>query len=206
MSQKMKIGVLALGLGNPQSVSRMLNRCGFKNEMVTALADVRNADVLILPGVGRFSAGMDAIRRIPGLHDYLMLFPNDKTLIGICLGMQLLFDASQEDNCRGLGLIPGVVKKLEVSEGNRVPNMGWRVISGVANKESLYIEDSWKFYFTHSFAVSADSEHCIAKTSHTGQVAAAVKCDNVIGFQFHPEKSHQFGMNLLKRTLEDLGV
>lgn len=206
MSHTKKIGVLDLGLGNPRSVSRMLSRCGFLNEMVTEITGITSSDVLFLPGVGRFSAGMEAINSVPGLRKYLTDFPADKTLIGVCLGMQLLFDRSEEDNCEGLGLLRGEVRRLEVSEGNRVPNMGWRSIKKIALEESLHLEESWKFYFTHSFAVSAESESCIATANHTRALAAVVKFNNIIGFQFHPEKSHQFGMKLLNSTLGAIGV
>jgi glutamine amidotransferase len=200
----MDISILDCGLGNFGSVQRMVEKVGGVARRITKKEEILNSKKIILPGVGSFDRGMSLLEDLD-LVTALRAFSNapDAKLLGICLGMQLLFDESEEGVKAGLGLIPGKVLKLSPSDNKlRVPHMGWNEVDVCkANKLIPYCHDiklKPRFYFVHSYhVVCKNIENLIATADYGGKVAAVVSSENVFGVQFHPEKSHRFGVDLI---------
>lgn len=168
---------------------------------------IAEADKLILPGVGNFGFAMDIINnsQIRKSMDYVAL-ERKKPLLGICLGMQLLTSYSEEGDCEGLGYVPADTKLFTKEEvaGEKIPHMGWDTIK-IENKKPLVegIAKDDRFYFVHSYYVKCrDRGDCIASTHYGIDVDTIIGHENIIGTQFHPEKSHKFGMKLFKNFLE----
>jgi glutamine amidotransferase len=192
------IVVVDYDMGNVGSIVNMMKKAGHAAVLSAEPHVIRGADRLILPGVGSFDAGMANIRA-RGLVDVL----NEKVaagtpVLGICLGMQLLGDKSSEGDAAGLGWIPAESIKLS-SESLRVPHMGWNEVA--TTRHWLFADEpaDMRFYFVHSYhVVCKEPQHRIATTTYGIEVTAAIANGNVIGVQFHPEKSHRFGMQLLK--------
>ncbi len=202
--------IVDYGLGNLKSIQRGLDKVGAKVTLSSDLEVIAKADRLVLPGVGAFEAGMAGLQK-SDLVDVIQSFvKTGNTLLGICLGMQMLLEQSEEHGKHeGLGLIPGVVKKIpESTKGKfarKIPHIGWTKLHPSENKDwrGSCLEDvevGEYFYFVHSFmAVPAIKEHILAQCEDEGLlVTAAVKKDNVIGLQFHPEKSGEAGLKILK--------
>ena len=162
---------------------------------------------LILPGVGHFDHGIHAIRNMGINAEFLddMLSCNGM-ILGICLGMQLLCRGSEEGSEPGLGLIDADVKKFRFSADDKmkVPHMGWNVVrTGTSNPLIPHTEEGQRFYFVHSYKVVPDDPSVVIGTAnYGGEFCAAFQQGNVFGVQFHPEKSHRFGMALMKRFVE----
>lgn len=200
-----KIAIVDYGVGNIASVQNMLKKAGFEAELVGDPDAIAKASKVILPGVGAFDRAA-AILRETGLRDAVVQAASSGSqVLGICLGMQLLLDGSEEGEGAeaGLGLIPGrvVVFPTAVREqGLRIPHMGWNSIARVGDSATLpTLADGDRFYFVHSFhAVPTDPSHRFAIAHHGIDFTAMVRRDNVIGAQFHPEKSHRTGMAMLR--------
>ena len=191
----MTIAIVDSGGANISSLKFALDRLGANSRLTTNAEEIRNADKVILPGVG---AARDAMQRLQesGLVDVIRGLT--QPVLGICLGMQLLAEASEEQDVECLGVIPGVAKKLDVAPGLPVPNMGWCPIS-VAKAHGLLgnIADRSYFYFVHSFALPL-SECTLARATHTDDFAAVVAKDNFVATQFHPERSSNDGARILQ--------
>jgi glutamine amidotransferase len=200
------IVVLDTGLGNVGSVLNMLHHIGASAKLSRDPKTVAQGRKLILAGVGHFDAGVRALQD-SALRSALTeaVTRNGANLLGICLGMQLLFDRSEEGDGQGLGFLPGSVRRFQVEgAGLRVPHMGWNVVTP-AKKSRLFelTNEEQRFYFVHSFFVSPSRQEDTAAISNYGTpFAAAVEHENISGVQFHPEKSHRFGMALLSRFAE----
>ena len=201
----MTLALIDYGAGNLRSVENALRAAGADNVSVTADPDaVRRAERIVLPGVGAFAACMGALSAIPGMVEALdeRVIGQAAPFLGICVGMQLMADAGEEFGTHpGLGWIGGTVAKLEPDDPEaRVPHMGWNdVVPSVAHPLIVPGEA----YFLHSFAfIGADPAMLAATTSHGGTVTAAIARDNMIGVQFHPEKSQAYGLALLNRFLD----
>ncbi|WP_040204151.1 imidazole glycerol phosphate synthase subunit HisH [Neobacillus jeddahensis] len=197
------IGIVDYGMGNLFSVSKALERLGADYVISADKDQLLAADGLILPGVGSFR---DAMERLP--VDTIQEFAaTGKPLLGICLGMQLLFENSEENGpTKGLGLLPGSVRRFpgRTSEGEsyKVPHMGWNRLEFVSESPLLKDLQEDYVYFVHSYYVNAEnSEVLLAKADYHEQVSAVVGRDNVMGMQFHPEKSSKLGMALLANFL-----
>jgi glutamine amidotransferase len=189
------VALIDLGYGNLGSIEIALRRLGAE---VTRTADpdvIRAAERIILPGVG--AAGY-AMQRIDALGLRGTLTGLSQPLLGICLGMQLLFEASEEDGAQCLGLIPGKVRKLEPAPGRPVPHMGWGRLDTRADTPGLASGDY--VYFAHSFACD-DGPHSLAVADYGRPVPAAVRRGNVLGAQFHPERSSAAGARFLQAFL-----
>jgi glutamine amidotransferase len=201
----MSLALIDYGAGNLRSVDNALRAAGATDVSVTADPDmVARADRIVLPGVGAFAACMGALSAIPGMVDALNRRVRDEAypFLGICVGMQLMADAGEEFGRHpGLGWIPGTVAKLEPTDPEiRVPHMGWNDVT-LRTPHSLIVPG--EAYFLHSFAFHpAEAADLAAVTEHGGQVTAAVARDNLVGVQFHPEKSQAYGLALLARFLE----
>ncbi|MBN1211066.1 MAG: imidazole glycerol phosphate synthase subunit HisH [candidate division Zixibacteria bacterium] len=193
--------------GNLGSILNMLKKLGVPAKISSRPEDIKNADKLILPGVGAFDTGMANIQKL-GLFDILNeKVLEDKTpLLGICLGMQLLAERSDEGDLPGLGWLKGDIVRFKFNGPSgelKVPHMGWNSVS-VINDNSLFKDiDEPRFYFVHSYHFRCeDSRDVLATTDYGYEFPASVHRDNIWGTQFHPEKSHRFGLQLLKNFVE----
>ncbi len=198
------LALIDYGAGNLHSVENALRAAGCDTIAVTADPEaVRAADRIVLPGVGAFGACMGALAAIPGMIEALneAVIGKARPFLGVCVGMQLMADAGEEfGRTPGLGWIKGTVAKLDASEGIRVPHMGWNDVRLTAPHALI---EPGEAYFLHSFAFRTDDPaDLIAKTDHGGAVTAAVGRANMLGVQFHPEKSQSYGLGLLARFLE----
>ncbi|MBN8224799.1 MAG: imidazole glycerol phosphate synthase subunit HisH [Xanthomonadales bacterium] len=194
------IGIVDYGCGNLASVANMLKRVGVRSQISSDPRILQASSRLILPGVGSFGHGMAQLNKL-GLDAFLReQAAQGKPLLGICLGMQLLAAGSEEGGEAGLGLVSGFVRHLSEQQlaGLPVPHVGWNEVR-FREDNGFYAPDGMqRFYFTHSYHFVCEREQArIATTEYGGVVTAAVAEGNVAGVQFHPEKSHRFGMALL---------
>ena len=197
------IAVIDYGIGNVCSIVNMLKKLGVTASLVSDIEGIYKAEKIILPGVGSFDSGMQKLRA-SGLIEVIKKHAIDleKPLLGICLGMQMLGRRSDEGKESGLGFIPFENKRFSFKEENglKIPHMGWD-ITDVRKKEDPLVsglEKNPRYYFVHSYHAVCDSETNILMSCEYGyNFTAAVKHKNIYGVQFHPEKSHKFGMALL---------
>lgn len=193
------IAIVDVGLGNVASVRNMIDRLGHSADLRSSPEGLSETDRYILPGVGAYDEG---IRRLlaSGWYDHLRCLPEATHILGICLGMQLLGTGSEEGNEQGLMRIPAQFKRFDVAP-LRVPHMGWNLVNPVGI-DPLFDPDlpEWRYYFTHSYrAVCEDDSVVIGRTHYGVDFTSAYRLGNTRGVQFHPEKSHRFGMSLLSR-------
>lgn len=195
------IGIVDYGFGNHASVVHSLRDIGYRVIVTDKKADLDAVDVLILPGVGAFPPAMASLHD-RDLIDYLRKQALSKRpLIGICLGMQLLTEASYEYKYSvGLGLIPGDIHPFP----NRVNHVGWNTLKFLHKEARSLNIDRETYYFNHSFFYQGPSEYQIAITEHLIPFASIIKSGNIVGLQFHPEKSQLAGKTFLKNLIEDL--
>jgi glutamine amidotransferase len=199
------ITIVDYGMGNLGSIRNMLNRIGIASEITSDIETIRQSQKLILPGVGAFDQAMNSIRALNLEQVLTDKATIDKTpLLGICLGMQILLEKSEEgNNTKGLGLIKGEVKKFQFTKDQldlKVPHMGWNAVK-VEKEHPLFnnFSQDIRFYFVHAYyALPADSADVICTTTYGSPFCSVTGNGNITGVQFHPEKSHAFGMNLLK--------
>ena len=198
------ITIVDYGSGNLFSIQNMFNRIGVKTVISSDSSAIANAGKLILPGIGAFDSCMQKVNQ-SGLREHL----NQKALkekipvLGICVGMQLMMEGSEEGVLQGLGWIKGRTikfKQNELSNGYRIPHMGWAEVE--IKKSSRLMNAMYndpRFYFAHSYHVAPESEADTLLSALNGySFTAAIECDNIMGVQFHPEKSHKYGMKLLE--------
>ena len=201
------VEVLDLGINNLASLRRGLSNAGARNLQVIATAEEsKGATLLVLPGVGAFGAAVDVLTS-RGLDDTIRHHvARGGYLVGVCLGMQLLASSSEESpGVRGLGLVPGEVRRLEPGAQDRVPNMGWSESTATRPDDAFpVLHRDVDYYFVHSYAVAPECDDDILATSTFGQTSfvSAVQRDNVLGVQFHPEKSSRPGAQFLVEVLE----
>lgn len=197
------IAIINYGLGNLASIANMLKVIGVKNIITSDVKQIESADKLILPGVGSFDAGMKNLNR-SSLADVIKEQARNKKkpILGICLGMQLLGRKSEEGKSEGLSLIPfnNVRFQFDNDSELKIPHMGWDVADFKMNHPLVDgLKGQQRYYFVHSYYAVCDSQENILITCDYGyEFAAAVVKDNIMGVQFHPEKSHDFGMALLE--------
>jgi glutamine amidotransferase len=190
------LAIVDLGYGNIGSIRIAFERLGADPVLSGDPALLAAADRLILPGVGAAGTAMAEIER-KGLAD--MLRGYERPLLGICLGMQLLFERSEEEDVACLAIVPGEVRKLVPAPGIAVPHMGWSRLE--VSDEKIGLSDGDYVYFAHSFACD-DGPHSIARAEHGRAIPAAVRKGNVLGAQFHPERSGEAGARFLKAFLD----
>ena len=192
----MSLSIVNFDYGNVESIRLAFARLGVEAEMVSTPAAVAGAERLVLPGVGAAGFAMQRIREA-GLEQPLREY--QRPLIGICLGMQLLFESSEESDARCLGLIPGRVGKMESGPGMPIPHMGWSRLADVA--DGIGLAEGDYVYFAHSYACP-DGPATAAVADYGRRIPAAVRAGNLSGAQFHPERSGEAGARFLKAFLE----
>ena len=194
----MRLALVDAGGANIGSVRYALQRLGVQPALTTDAAAIRAADRVILPGVSTAATVMQRLRELD-LVDTLRGLR--QPLLGVCVGMQLLFEHSEEDDTPCLGLLPGRVRRLAAGAGVRVPHMGWNRLQLRGGDPLLDGFDDGEYaYFVHSYAAAVTPD-AIATTRHGGEFAAAVRRGNVMGAQFHPERSAAAGARLLRNFL-----
>ncbi len=194
----MEILIINTGVGNVESIKNILERMGLSSKISSLDEDFKKYNKFIIPGVGNFDRAMNELKA----YESFKLIKNKeflkgKFILGICLGMHLLFEESDEGVEKGLGLFKGKVKKFKNSKF-RIPHMGWNNVYG----ESFYSDlNNEKFYFAHSYYVDCKEEYIYAYSDYSIKFPAIVRQNNFYGIQFHPEKSNQNGLELLKKIL-----
>lgn len=199
----MNIVVVDYGIGNLGAIPNMLRRVGAPTEVTSDPARIAAADRLILPGVGAYDAGVRNLHE-SGLWDVLQrkALGDRIPVLGLCLGMELMSNRSEEGQLAGLGWIPGDVVRFRPPPelGLRVPHMGWNTVVSSRPSPVADVIDGARFYFAHSYHFRPHDEATIAGLTTYGQpFPSVIHRDNIIGVQFHPEKSHRFGLALLAR-------
>lgn len=199
------ITIVDYKVGNLGSISNMLKRIGSNTTVTSDKSVIKKASKLILPGVGSFDTGMENLKKLDLIDTLNERILNEKIpVIGICLGMHLLTKGSEEGLHKGLGYIDAVTRKFSTSDNSyKIPHMGWNYIK--QKKESLLLKNMYeeaRFYFVHSYFVETTSNIALTTTNYTNTFCSSFECDNIIGVQFHPEKSHKFGMKLLQNYSE----
>ncbi len=192
-----RVAVLDYGIGNLRSAQKGLEAVGADAKLVTSPADVAAADAVVLPGVGAFGACMSALERTGLDQVALDAASSGQPFVGICVGMQLMFDSSVESpGVAGLGILKGDVERID-APGLPVPHMQWNDLD-IATPHPLFegLAGEW-MYFVHSYAVTSDNPAVVARTRYGGPVAAGAADGNVAATQFHPEKSGRSGLRLL---------
>jgi len=198
--------IVDYGMGNLASVLNMVRKAGGNAEVSGDVHDIVNARKLILPGVGAFDHGISQLQSL-GLFSILQQMSVKGTFIlGICLGMQLLANRSEEGHLSGLGLIDAEFRRFSFNSESHlcIPHVGWNHIK-VMKKNPLIPDDGseQRYYFTHSYHAVCKKEEDVLATAEYGYRFTAAYCrDRIFGVQFHPEKSHRFGMALIKRFVE----
>lgn len=201
------ISIINYGLGNIQAFINIYKSLNIPVDTVSTSEQLQKAKKLILPGVGSFDWAMSQLNA-SGMREELdrLVLNERKTIMGVCVGMQMMAQKSEEGSLPGLGWIEGEVKRFNEAGFNQqthLPHMGWND-AAPRRAECLFKEISEpRFYFLHSyyFAVS-NSENILAETDYNGPFASAIRSDNILGTQFHPEKSHHWGIQLLKNFAE----
>ena len=203
------ITIIDYGLGNLGSIKNMLKKIGSEAEITSDLEKIAQADKLILPGVGAFDNGMSNLNEL-GMVSLLnkKVLEEKVPILGVCLGMQLFTQRSEEGEMPGLGWVDAETIKFDASKSEQqftIPHMGWEYVQ--AKKSSKLLENMYeesKYYFVHAYHVKCNRpEDVLLTTDYILEFDAAFEKDNIIGVQFHPEKSHKFGMQLFKNFVHN---
>ena len=200
-----KVVVVDYGMGNLRSVEKALEKVGMDAFISSKVEDIRNAKALVVPGVGAFGDAIKNLEKLNLIDEILKSIEKGKAYLGICLGLQILFEYGYEfGKHRGLGVLEGEVVRFENRKGYKIPHMGWNQIW--KKKESdIYkdIKDGEFFYFVHSFYVKPTDLDIIATTTdYTIDFCSSIQKDNIWAVQFHPEKSQKAGLKLLRNFKE----
>ncbi len=197
-----KIAIINLGIGNVNSVRKAMSMINTESIITSSSYEIKSIDKLILPGIGHFQKAMEALKKYQlweTLNELVLI--KKKPILGICLGMHVMSGSSEEGNIKGMGWLDAEVVKFQNKLGHlKIPHMGWNMIT--KKKESLLmksIPDHSEFYFAHSYHWKTENaEHVISETKYGNWFPSAIEKENIFGVQFHPEKSHDAGIQLLQ--------
>ena len=199
------IGIINTNFGNINAIKNIYFDEGIDCKSVSNIGELDNVSKLIIPGIGNFDDSVTKLKKLGFYHKLNKLVLKKKTMfLGICVGMQLLFDQSEEGSKKGFGWISGKVKKFDVNNSNdlnnkKIPHIGWRSLQ-LKKKNQLFDMNINQYYFLHSYYVKPKNKKDILTTTNYGfEFASAVQKKNIMGFQFHPEKSLNSGVNLFKK-------
>lgn len=196
-----RILIIDYKLGNHQSVANALTYLGYKFLISNKKADILRADAFILPGVGAFGEAVDNLNNLKIIEVLSReVVKNKKPILGICLGMQIMMEDSQENGYhRGLGWVKGHVVRIAPKKHLRVPHVGWNNIS-ITQKKPLFslVQNNANYYFDHSYYVSCKPSVAAAQVLYGTEIAAAITTSNICGVQFHPEKSQNNGLRIYR--------
>jgi glutamine amidotransferase len=202
----MKIAIIDYGMGNIHSVSKAIELCGAKPIVTGKKSQLDSCAKVVLPGVGAFDDAMAELEKLGLVSAVKKQVESGKPLLGICLGMQLLFESSQEaKNKAGLGFLKGQVVKFSASLGQKIPHMGWNNLEYISGSCALLkgVKANEQVYFCHSYYPEPSGKDVVAATCNYGlEFACAVARDNICGVQFHPEKSQSVGLKIIKNFVE----
>lgn len=201
------ITVIDSGAGNIGSVLNMIKYVGGTAAVVRDAQGVLSGRKILLPGVGSFDNAMTRLENLGLIEPLKESAAQGALLLGICLGMQLLANRSEEGNLEGLGLIPGQVRRFQFLGADtslKIPHMGWNRASPAKDHPLIDgLDDDARFYFVHSYHFECDdSDSILLRSSYGGVFTSGIQRGNVMGVQFHPEKSHRYGMKLIKNFVE----
>ena len=212
MSERLRIAVVNHTAANIHSVAKALERSGAEADVTTAPADLESAAGAVLPGVGAFDVAMRALGRLSLVEPIKEFVASGRPFLGVCLGMQLLFDESDEGDLPGLGLLRGRVARMTTDGGRlKIPHMGWNDVTftdGPAARHPVFegLPQGGHFYFVHSFACEPeDAANVAGTTQYGGEICAAVANGTVAATQFHPEKSQALGLHIYRNFVRYVG-
>ena len=203
MNQNKLISIIDYGMGNIGSVVNMVKKAGGIPEVISKADQIISGNKLLLPGVGSFDSGMKNLKRldyIDAIKEAVVL--KNIPILGICLGMQLLLNGSDEGNLEGLKLIDGLSLKFPFDPNFKVPHVGWNDVQIKKNNPLIENDEVNRFYFVHSFRVKCnDLENVLGTTDYICTFDSVISNNSIYGAQFHPEKSHKFGLKLFKKYI-----
>ena len=207
--KKVKTALIDYGSGNLQSAYKALELAGNyrkknKTFITSKSKDLLDADKIVLPGVGTFSDCMNGLKSLPGMIDILneIVLQRKKPFLGICVGMQLLaIEGKEKGNHKGLGWIKGKVVKIKKNKKIKIPHMGWNTVK-IISKHPILKRKKFESYFVHSYNfICQDKKNVLATCDYQQSITAIVGKENIIGTQFHPEKSQKIGLEILKNFI-----
>ena len=197
------IGLVDYGAGNYASVKRLISKLGYRSQLVNKQKDLETVNILIIPGVGAFPSAMAALTNMNLVNSIQDFANSGKPLIGICLGMQLLADSSEELGfTKGLGVIPGEVKALSGIKCH----IGWNSLESTSECSITSKSNGKNFYYNHSYEFQAPKEYVFGISRAERPITSVVRKENIFGMQFHPEISQISGFKLIRRVLEEFSV
>ena len=194
------ISIIDYGLGNLKSVHKALKSLGFTSKITSSIKDINNCNGIIFPGVGSFGDCMKELDNRGLINSLKKSIGSGKPFMGICLGLQILFERSEESpNVEGLSILKGEISKIKFDKDLKVPHMGWNKINIIKDSSILQgiNSDTW-MYFVHSFKFNNDLEITDSVSSYGEIFSASINKDNIFATQFHPEKSSKIGLTILK--------
>jgi len=202
----MKVAMIDYGRGNLRSVERALEKAGAKVSRVESASEIDQASLVVLPGVGAFGDAVQGLKERKLLDPLREWVREGRSFLGICLGFQLLWEESEEaPGVKGLGLMPGRVEKFQ-GKGLKIPLIGWSEVRVSSKAKDLFLGGDRYFYHVHSYRpFSVPSDWLACETEYGGWFPSGIWKGRVAGFQFHPEKSQESGISLLKNVLEKIG-
>lgn len=203
------IAIINYGFGNTGSIQNMIRKIGYDAVITNDFSEMKKAEKLILPGVGSFDHAMKALKDLDLVSKLNQLVLDEKKpILGICLGMQLMTHRSEEGILTGLGWMDAeTVRFIPQNPTDRIPHMGWNEVVKVNHSPLTEgFDESYRYYFVHSYHVQcASEEDVILKTHYIKDIHVGFQKENIFGVQFHPEKSHRFGMHLMKNYVGGVG-
>ena len=196
------ITIIDYKCGNISSVKNIIKKAGYKSIITNDPIEIQKSDKIILPGVGSFDYGMNKLKELKLIEPLKIHVLNNKPILGICLGMQLMTNSSEEGVEEGLSLIDAEVIKFKLKKKFPIPHMGWNSIKVAKENPVLEKNEFNKFYFVHSYYVNCNSSSDILTTTeYSERFVSSFQKGNIYGVQFHPEKSHKYGLSLIKKFM-----